>query len=178
MSRAHLPGLTIQEDGTVVVDTEASLARLLGCEVEDLSTEMVIFEDRQLLDRAGEERTAIAHFVNSAREQVCNEGRLPPPRTDLPLVGVRVEALHGGKPNPERRWAVGTVTSHEWCSVSRDWRVGVTFDRSNGSWCGMPILGTSTFPDFIHVIGGPGRAWSSMTADEVDRWLGRYRASS
>ena len=67
MSRAHLPGLPVEPDGTVIVDTEASLARLLACEVEDLSSEMVIFEDRQLLDRAGERRAAIAHIVNSAR---------------------------------------------------------------------------------------------------------------
>jgi hypothetical protein len=171
MSRTHLPGLHIEGDGTVIVDREASLARLLACEVVDLSSEMVIFEDRQLVDQAGEERTALAHFLNSAREQVCNEGRLPPPRTELAPVGVQVEALHGGKPNPERRWAVGTVTSHEWCSVTRDWRVGVTFDQANGTWCGMPILGTSTFPDYIHVLGGPGRPWSSMTPTQINTWL-------
>ena len=146
MSRDHLPGLTIQQDGTVLIQTQGDFDRLLACPSCDLSSELVIFTNEHWLDRGDEERATIATFLNSAREQVCNEGRLPPPRTDLPPVEVRVEALHGGKPNPERRWAVGTVTSHEWCTVTRDWRVGVTFDHANGFWCGQPIRVRSLSP--------------------------------
>ena len=172
MSKAHLPRLTVQPDGTVLISTPDDLDQLSACPIHDLSTEMLMFVDREWLERSEEERASIAAFLNAAREQLCNEGRLPPPRTDLPLVGVRVEVIHGGKPNPERRWAVGTVTSHEWCSVTRDWRLGVTFDQANGSWYGQPIRGATTIPRFIYVVGDPTRrAWSSMAPDEIKAFI-------
>jgi len=167
--RTHLPGLEIQQDGTVLISTPDDLDRLLACRVDDLSSEMVMFGERRWLERSDEERSTIATFLNSARAQVCNEGRLPTPRTELPPMGVQVEALHSGKPNPEPRWAVGTITAHEWCSVSKDWRVTATFDSPHGTWCGMPILGTSTFADFIYVLGDlERRAFSSMTVAEIE----------
>ena len=170
--KSHLPGLEVQRDGTVIVDSEENLASLLACPVTDLSTEMVMFVARQWLDRDDEERAKIATFLNSAREQVCNEGRLPEPHTQLPPVGIRVEAVvTSRKPGPECGYGMGTVTGHEWCSVSRDWRVDVTFDEAAGTYYGMPINGTSTFPDLVHVIGSPGRAFSSMTPDEIDPFL-------
>jgi hypothetical protein len=169
MSRAHLPGLHIDDDGVVRIQTQDDLDRLLACPVRDLSVEMVMFLDQHWLDRSDEERSRTAMFLNSVRAQVCSEGRLPSPRTELAPVGVRVEAIHGGKPNPERRWAVGTVTAHEWCSVSRDWRVGVSFDSPNGSWCGTAIRGTSTFPELVYEIGDPERRpFSAMSQSEIE----------
>src|SRR5271165_6391117 len=93
MSRAHPPGLTIQQDGTVVVSNEADLDRLLACPVDDLSSEIVVIADRHWLDRDEEEQTIVAAFLNSARQQIIREGRLPAPQTELPSVGTRVESV-------------------------------------------------------------------------------------
>jgi len=167
--RPHLPTLEIQQDGTVLVETQDDLDRLLACPIRDLSTEMIDFEDRQWLERGEQERVTNAIFLNSARQRVCTEGRLPAPHEELPPIGTRVEALHGGKPNPDRRWALGTTTSHEWISVTMDWRVGVTFDHSNGAWCGQPIRGATTTPRFIYVVGDPTRRpFSSMCPSEIE----------
>ena len=106
MSRAHLPRLTIQSDGTVIIGTPDDLDQLSECPIHDLSTETLMFVYRQWLERNEEERASIAAFLNAAREQVCNEGRLPPPPTALPPVGVRVESVVTGKPGPEH---AGTV---------------------------------------------------------------------
>ena len=176
MSRAHVSGLHFDDDGAVRIQTQYDFDRLLGCPVRDLSSELVIFTDERWLDRGDEERTAIASFLNSARERVCGEERLPSPRTELPAIGTRVEALHGGKPNPERRWALGSTTGVEWIPVTRDWRVQVTFDHPNGFWCGQAIRGATTTPRFIYVVGDPTRrAWSSMGSDEIDGWLENRR---
>jgi hypothetical protein len=81
-----------------------------------------------------------------------------------------------GKPNPERRWALGSTTGVEWIPVTRDWRVQVTFDHPNGFWCGQAIRGATTTPRFIYVVGDPTRrAWSSMGSDEIDGWLENRR---
>ncbi|MGO8826222.1 MAG: hypothetical protein ACLQU9_13415 [Acidimicrobiales bacterium] len=172
MSRAHLPRLTVQPDGTVIVGTPDDLDQLSACPVHDLSTEMLTFVDREWLERTEEERASIAAFLNAAREQVCNEGRLPPPRTNLPSIGTRVEALvTSRKPGPDCRHGTGTVNGQSWDSVTRDWRLEIVFDVPAGTHYGMPIQGTSTFTDFAHVIGGSGRAWSSMTPTEIDEWV-------
>ena len=100
-------------------------------------------------------------------------GRYP----HLALSCLRSELRFAGRGAPfwqaesRTRWAVGTITAHEWCCVSKDWRVGVTFDRPNGTWYGMAIRGTTTFTDYVRVIGGPRRSFSSMTEAEIDAFL-------
>lgn len=177
MSRAHLPGLTIQEDGTVEIRNQADLDELLACPVHDLSSEMVVIADRHWQDRGEVERTRMAAFLNSTRQQIIGEGRLPRPRTELPSVGTRVESVVVSRsPGPRSRYGTGTVVGHDWMSMNGGWAVNTTFDQPAGLHFGMPINGTVCPPDFVHVLGGPGRAWSSMTPAEIDQYLDRYRA--
>lgn len=177
MSRAHLPGLHIRDDGTVEIRNQADLDELLACRVHDLSSEIVVIADRHWLDRDEEEQTIVAAFLNSARQQIIREGRLPAPETELPAVGIRVESIVVSRsPGPPSRYGTGIVTGHEWMSRRNGgWSLATTFDEPAGLHFGMPINGTVCPPDFVHVIGGPGRAWSSMTPAEIDAWLDRYR---
>jgi hypothetical protein len=90
--------------------------------------------------------------------------------SDLPPVGTRVEvAAVSGKPPPECRYGIGTVIGYEWLLDA--WRVHVRYDQPTGGWCGSPCLGTVTFPDLIHVIGGPGRAFSTMSPIEIETFV-------
>jgi hypothetical protein len=89
---------------------------------------------------------------------------------DLPPIGTRVEvAAVSGKPPPECRYGIGTVVGHE--RFDDGWRVDVTYDQPTGGWCGSPCLGTLTFPRLVHVIGGPGRAFSTMTPSEIEAFV-------
>lgn len=171
--RSHLPGLHVEQDGSILIQTQDDLDQLLACPVHDLSTEMVSFEAQHWMDQDELERSNIAGMLDLARRQVCDEGRLPAPRAELPPIGTRVEAVVASrKPGPDCRYGIGTVVGCEWCCVTQQWRTHVVFDEPAGTHYGMPIRGTSTFVDFIYVIGDPTRrAWSSMTPDEIDRWL-------
>ena|SRR6516165_445046 len=172
MARTHLPGLHIQQDGTVEVSSQKELDRLLCCTTHDLSSEIIVVADPHWLERSKEGQTSIAEFLNSAREQIIDAGRLPAPVLELPAVGARAESVvTSRKPGPDCRYGVGTVTGHEWISLNGGWTIHVTFDQPAGTWCGMPIDGTCSGPELVHVIGGPGRAWSSMTPDEIDAFL-------
>lgn len=172
MARIHLPGLDIQPDGTVEIRNDGDLDRLLRCPTHDLSSEIIVLDDRLWLDRDEDARASMAEFLNSARERLINEGRLPTPLFDLPGVGVRAESVvTSRKPGPECGYGVGTVTGHTWHSSNGGWNVDVTFDEPAGTWCGMPINGTSSGPDLVHVVGGGGRTWSTMTREEIDALL-------
>src|ERR1035441_7846168 len=63
---------------------------------------------------------------------------------------------------------IQTRSCLEWDSMLRFWRVHVTYDNPAGGWYGSPILGTSTFPRLVHVIGAAGRPFSSMTPQEIE----------
>jgi len=90
---------------------------------------------------------------------------------DLPPIGTRVEvAAVSGKPPPECRYGIGTVIGHEWLVDA--WRVHVRYDEPTGGWCGSPCLGTLTHPDLVHVIGAPGRAFSTMSPAEIETFVG------
>ena len=164
--RADLPR---QRGDAVVISTPEDLARVLKCSIRDLSTEYVEIEHRNWAEEGTTGRRFIDRFLPSAREQLCLESRLPYPNQELPPMGARVEAVAvGGKPSPSCRYGVGTVTGHEWDSMFRFWRVHVTYDNPAGGWYGSPILGTSTFPRLVHVIGAAGRPFSSMTPQEIE----------
>ena len=179
MARTHLPGLRIEDDGTVIVDTEASLARLLACEVEDLQGELIRFEDREWRVANESERRTISSFLQSAYEEVCSAGRLPRPRTELPAIGAHVEVPDVfGKPSPACRFGVGVVSAYEWWSplelddgrsFDGSWKVGVTYNEPTGGWCGLPTLGTVISPQLVYVIGSsPGRPYSQMSPSEIE----------
>ena len=157
MSKEHLPGLHIQDDGTVEVRNKADLDELLACPVHDLSSEIVVIADRHWLDRDEEEHTIVAAFLNSARQQIIREGRLPSPLTELPAVGTRVESVVVSRsPGPSSRYGTGTVVGHEWMSMNGGWAVDTTFDEPAGLHFGQPVWGTVNPPDLLYVIGGPG----------------------
>jgi hypothetical protein len=172
MARTHLPGLHIQQDGTVEVRGQKDLDRLLRSTAHDLSSEIIVLADPLWLQRSEGDRTSKAEFLNSAREQIIDAGRLPAPLVELPPVGTRAESVvTSRKPGPDSRYGMGTVTGHEWISLNGGWNIHVTFDEPAGTWCGMPIHGTCSGLELVHVIGGAGRAWSSMTPDEIDEFL-------
>ena len=175
----HLPGLEIQKDGTVLVETQDDLDRLLASPVHDLSTEMIDFVDREWLERTEEERASIAAFLNAAREQVCNEGRLPSPRTELPAIGAHVEVpAVGGKPSPDCRYGTGSVCGYQWWAplelsdgrcTDGAWKVEVGYYEATGGWCGFPTLGQVLSPELVYVIGrSPGRPYSQMSPSEIE----------
>ena len=115
MSADHFSGLEIQQDGTVRIQTQYDLDRLLACPIRGLSTEMIDFVDREWLERSEAERASIAAFLNAARQQLCSEGRLPSPRTEPPAIGAHVEVpAVGGKPPPDCRYGIGDVCGYEW----------------------------------------------------------------
>lgn len=179
MSREHLPGLTIQQDGTVLIRNQVDLDQVLACPIHDFSFEIVVLADHDWLDRDEEEQTIVAAFLNSARQQIIREGRLPQPRTELPSVGTRVESIVVSRsPGPSSRYGTGTVIGHDWMRNNGGWAVNTRFDEPAGTHFGQPIDGTVNPAALHHVIGGPGRAWSEMTPAEIDEWLDRYRASA
>ena len=186
MATEHLPGLNTEPDGTVVVDTEANLARLLACPVTDLSTEMICFEDRQWRDSSESQRVTISSFLQSAYEDMCSTGRLPYPSSELPPIGADVEVpAVNGKPSPDSRYGVGTVSGYEWWaplelhdgrSFDGTWRVEVSYYEATGGWCGMPTLGTVISPRLVYVIGSsPGRPYSDMSPVEIESIFGNRR---
>jgi hypothetical protein len=60
------------------------------------------------------------------------------------------------------------VTGIEWDSLFRTWRIAVKFDEPAGTYYGMPIQGSSTFPGNVHVVGTGERPFSSMTPIEIE----------
>jgi hypothetical protein len=80
--------------------------------------EDVVFEEP---DHEGSPRSTVRGYsVASAIEQVIVAGILPAPKTELPIIGTRVETMEvGGKPPPACRYGVGVVTALEWDSTFR-----------------------------------------------------------
>ena len=100
----------------------------------------------------------------SATEQVCAAGLLPRPREELAPFGARVEVMRvGGKQCPRSRYSTGTVTGHQWIFVDRRWRVAVAHDPPTGMYLSIVPL-----PHEVHLVGGPGRPFSSMTPTEIE----------
>ena len=79
MSRAHLPGLHIEEDGTVIVDSAADWPDfwLVGRQISQAN--LIRFEDREWRVANEWQRRTISSFLQSAYEEVCSTGRLPHP---------------------------------------------------------------------------------------------------
>jgi hypothetical protein len=164
----RIPGLPRREGGYIVISTPEELAQVLSCPIHDLSSESVDFTHASWVGETEDQRAAANQFLTSVQERVCADGRLRHPKTPLPPFGARAEAaLVGGKPGPACKYGVGAVTTHGWDSVFLCWRVGITFDEPAGTYYGQPILGTSTFPRLVHVIGEPDRPFSTMTPGEI-----------
>ena len=62
MARTHLPGLHIQQDGTVEVSSQKELDRLLCCTTHDLSSEIIVVADPHWLERSKEGRLLLPSF--------------------------------------------------------------------------------------------------------------------
>jgi hypothetical protein len=162
----RIPGLPRSHEGCVLVLNADHLSMLLSCPVTDLSSESVDFGGASWL---GTDEKPTHQFLNAAVRHVCSKGRLPRSRTELPAIGVRAEAMVvGGKPSPQKRYGTGTVTGLGWDSVFRCWRVNIRFDEQSGAFFGFPIMGTSTFPFCVHVVGGADRPFSSMTPTDIE----------
>jgi hypothetical protein len=166
MAKERHQDLAYWRDGFIRIANDDELELLLACRGSIADRESVLFAER---DHAGSPRSTVhGYSVASAIEQVIAAGILPAPRTELPMVGTRVETMEvGGKPPPACRYGVGIVKALEWDFVFRCWRVDVKFDQPTGGWCGYPILGTHTFLSNVHVIGSPERPFSDMSPDEI-----------
>jgi len=166
MARRRHQDLAYWRDGFIRIRNDDELELLLACRESIVDREDVVFEEP---DHGGSPRSSVLGYsVASAIEQVIAAGILPAPKTELPIVGARVETMEvGGKPPPACRYGVGVVTALEWDWLFRSWRVDVRFDQPTGGWCGYPILGTHTFPFCIHVIGNSDQPFSHMTPEEI-----------
>jgi hypothetical protein len=158
--------LAYWRDGFIRIRNDDELELLLACRGSIVDREDVVFGKS---DHEGSPRSAPRGYsVAAAIEQVIAAGILPAPKTELPIIGTRVETMEvGGKPPPACRYGVGVVTALEWDWIFRSWRVDVRFDQPTGGWCGYPILGTHTFPFCIHVIGNSDQPFSHMTPEEI-----------
>jgi hypothetical protein len=165
MPRDRIPGLPRDTGGSVQVGSQEELAQVLAFEGTDLSSEWITFESalwRPVQDVR--ERAEIYRFLTSATEQVCAAGLLPRPREELAPFGARVEVMRvGGKQPPRSGYSTGIVTAHHWISGDRRWRVTVTHDPPTGMY-----LRITPLPDQVHLVGGPGRPFSSMTPTEIE----------
>jgi hypothetical protein len=166
MAKRRHPDLAYWQDGLIRITSHGELELLLACRGSVADREHVAFEES---DHEGSPQSTIRDYtVASAINQVIAAGILPAPKTELPIVGTRVETMEvGGKPPPACRYGVGVVTALEWDWFFRSWRVEVKFDQPTGGWCGYPILGTHTFPFDVHVIGSSDRPFSDMSPDEI-----------
>jgi hypothetical protein len=166
MAKRRHHDLAYWRDGFIRITNYDELELLLTCRGPIADRESVVFEEP---DREGSPRSTVRRYsVAFAVEQVLAAGILPAPKTQLPMVGTRVETMEvGGKPPPACRYGVGVVTALEWDWIFRSWRIDVKFDQPTGGWCGYPILGTHTFPFDVHVIGSSDRSFSDMTPDEI-----------
>lgn len=166
MNRRRHPDLAYWQDESIRITNRDELDLLLACRGSIADREFVMFVEP---DREVSPRSPIRGYsAASAIEQVVAAGVLPAPQTELPIVGARVETMEvGGKPPPACRYGVGVVTALEWDFIFRSWRVDVQFDQRTGGWCGHPILGTSTFPFDVYVIGSSDRPFSGMSPDEI-----------
>jgi hypothetical protein len=166
MDKRQHQDLVYRRDGSIRITNGDELELLLACRGPIADRENVTFEEP---DREGSRRSTVdGYSAASAIEQVIAAGILPASKTELPIVGTRVETMEvGGKPPPACRYGVGVVTALEWDCFFRCWRVDVKFDQPTGGWCGYPILGTHTFQCDVHVIGSPERPFSDMSPDEI-----------
>jgi hypothetical protein len=166
MAKRRHPDLAYWRDEFIRISNRDELELLLTCRGSIVDCEFVMFEEP---DRKDPPRSTIRDYsVASAIKQVVAAGILPAPKSQLPMVGTRVETMEvGGKPPPACRYGVGAVTALEWDWIFRSWRVDVKFGQPKGGWCGYPMLGTSTFPLDVHVIGSSDRPFSDMSPDEI-----------
>jgi hypothetical protein len=166
MAKRRHQDLAYWRDGFIRITNDDELELLLACRGSIADCEDVAFEEP---DHEGSPRSMVRGYsVASSIERVIAAGILPAPKTELPIVGTRVETMEvGGKPPPACRYGVGVVTALEWDRFFRSWRVDVNFDQPTGGWCGYPILGTHTFPFDVHVIGSSDRPFSDMSPDEI-----------
>jgi len=170
MAKRRHHDLAYWRDGFVRITNEDELELLLACRGSIADREDVAYEEP---DHERSPRSTVRGYsATSAIEQVIAAGILPAPKTELPIVGARVETMEvGGKPAPAGRYGVGVVMALEWDSFFRSWRVDVKFDQPTGGWCGYPILGTHTFPFDVHVIGSSDRPFSDMAPDGMQMLL-------
>jgi hypothetical protein len=166
MAKRRHPDLAYWRDEFIRISNRDELELLLRCQRSIADKEFVMFVEP---DHDGSPPTTIRGYsAASAIEQVIAAGVLPAPKTKLPMIGARVETMEvGGKPPPACRYGVGVVTALEWDFIFRSWRVDVKFDQRTGGWCGYPILGTSTFPHDVLVIGSSDRPFSDMSQQEI-----------
>lgn len=158
--------LAYWRDGFIRITNHDELKLLLQCRGSVADREDVMFEEPDHED--SRRSTDRGYSVAFAIERVIAAGILPSPKSELPMVGSRVETMEvGGKPPPACRYGVGVVKALEWDFVFRCWRVDVKFDQPTGGWCGYPTLGTHTFPHCVHVIGSSERPFSDMSPDEI-----------
>ncbi len=164
MPTPQLIHVQYEDGGLRRVTTHAAVDEIVA--TGDVSEVSLQFGPRPLpTDEAG--RRAAAELTAAAIATVCAAGSLPEPELALPRIGTRAEAMVGGKPGPACKYGVGVVSNLAWCAVLRTWQVGVVFDEPAGTHYGNPIGGATVFPCQVHVIGGPGRPFSSMTPDEI-----------
>jgi hypothetical protein len=164
-------------DGVIRVVSEEVLSELLAHEGDDFSGVSIHFEVRSSTMTSLEARIAMRSFLTRAFQAVVAARLLPAPLDPLPKMGIRVEAaVLGGKPGPSCKYGVGCVEGYAWDPIFQVWRVNVVFDEPAGKWCGMPILGASTFPSLVRVIGSGTRSFSSMTPSEIETVAHRARS--
>lgn len=177
VSRSRYPDLVFDDGGCVVVRDTEGLARVLAHHGTDVSELDVDFSDPGWQEMPLWWRADLFQFLDQAIVEVTRRGLLPARREPFPPMGAQGEALISGeKPRPSPRWRVGTLVGYSWDGVFRTWRVEVRFDSVAGSWCGSPIRGVSTWPDWVHVIGASDRAFSEMSSAEVDRLIAEPRS--
>jgi hypothetical protein len=173
MPYTRIPGLPRSQEGYARILNADHLSILLSWLDADLSAESIDFGSPSWLVADEAEKILTCRFLNAAHRQVCTAGRFPQPQAELPKIGVRAEAMVlGGKPSPSSRYGTGTVTGLGWDSVFRYWRINmainIRFNEQTGAFYGTPIVGTSTLPFCVHVVGGPDRPFPSMTPTEIE----------
>ena len=168
MSYTRPDALSYWRDARVQIRNHDELNLVLDCPEPIGDHESISFAGLRWDDDA-DGVIATSDFVADAAHQVVARGILPASTHELPLLGARVETIEiGGRPSPECRYGVGTVTSLSWDRTFQSWRVHVEFDRCTGGWQGYPIYATSTFSWMVHVIGGDERPFSDMSPAEIE----------
>ena len=166
MAKRRHQDLAYWRDGFVRITNHDELELLLACRGSIIDSQYVTFTEPE--NEGSTRSTVRGYSAAAAIERVIATGILPAPKTDLPIIGTRVETMEvGGKPPPAHRYGVGVVTALEWDPFFRSWRVDVTFDQPTGGWCGYQILGTHTFPFDVHLIGSSERPFSDLSPDEI-----------
>src|SRR5664280_109296 len=118
MANKRHPDLAYWRDGFIRITNDNELELLLACRGSIADREDVAFEEP---DHDGSPRSTIRGYsVTPAIKQVIAAGIIPAPKTELPIVGSRVETMEvGGKPPSACRYGVGVVTALEWDCIFR-----------------------------------------------------------